>query len=69
MSKEEVAINLVLNESVASPYIGNLETEFLTTGILLIMAIYIFIRFRVTNKIKLESMNNEVNTNIDYMDK
>lgn len=69
MSKEEVAINLVLNESVASPYIGNLETELLTTGILFIMAIYIFIRFRGTNKIKLESMDNEVSINIDYMDK
>lgn len=69
MSKEEVAINLLLNKSVASPYVGNLETEFLTTGILLIMAVYIFIRFRSTSKIKLENLHNEVNTSIDYMDK
>ncbi|MPM88815.1 hypothetical protein SDC9_135919 [bioreactor metagenome] len=69
MSKEEMAINLLLNKSVASPYVGNLETEFLTTGILLIMAVYIFIRFRSTSKIKLENLNNEVNTSIDYMDK
>lgn len=69
MNKGETAIGLMVKGSMGSGSGGMFETEILTTGILFIMAMYIFVRFRRTGKTRRMNLNNEVNTNTGYIDK